>query len=147
MQVTNKTLYALRALFELARHRTVGPIKAADIARAQSIPLRFLETILAELRQAGFVTSRRGAQGGYQLAREPQALTVGEVISFTEGPPSTTPGEAGDRMPLAADFVFQPLWQQVSEAVAGVMNTTSFQDLLDWEAERAAGEQPIAYVI
>lgn len=148
MQVTRKTLYALRATYELARRCTDGPVKAAEIARVQGIPARFLETILHELRQAGFVASTRGARGGYQLAREPEALTVGEVIAFIQGPPSgPAPDDSGDGAPHPSDLVFEPLWRQVGEAVAGVVDATSIRDLLDWEAERADDEQPINYVI
>ena len=150
MQVTQKTLYALRALFELARRRVEGPVKAAHIARAQAIPVRFLETILAELRQAGFVTSKRGARGGYQLAREPKALMVGDIFNFIQGSPAVTDRAAdntGGQPPHSSDFVFEPLWQQVNDAVAGVMNTTSVQDLLEWEKQRAGTNQPTAYVI
>jgi len=148
MQVTRKTLYALRATYELARRSAAGPVKAAEIARVQAIPARFLETILHELRQAGFVTSTRGARGGYQLAREPGALSVGEVIAFIQGPPSgPAPDDNDEGAPHSSDFVFEPLWQQVGEAVAGVVDATSIQDLLDWEADRAADEQPVNYVI
>ena len=62
MHLTRKTLYALRAVHELARRQAGEPVPAADIARAQGVPVRFLETILHELRQAGFVTSRRGSR-------------------------------------------------------------------------------------
>jgi len=156
MHITRKTLYALRAAYELARHRAGDPLKAAAIARSQAIPTRFLETILHELRQGGFVTSRRGSRGGYQLAREPAALTVGEVIGFIEGPDSVTcPADAdpasangdGGLPPHDSDFVFQPLWQQVDEAIAGVLGSTTFQDLLNWEEKRAQADQPLDFVI
>lgn len=150
MQITRKTLYALRATYELARRRAEEPVKAAVVARAQAIPTRFLETILHELRQGAFVISRRGSRGGYQLAREPATLMVGEIINFIEGSPAVTgrtAEEAGGEPPHSSDFVFQPLWQQVGEAVAGVIDTTSFQDLLDWERQRAGTDQPTAYVI
>ncbi|MFC1526283.1 RrF2 family transcriptional regulator [Candidatus Latescibacterota bacterium] len=150
MPVTRKTLYALRATYELARRGSGGPVKAAAIARAQGIPPRFLETILHELRQAGFVTSRRGARGGYKLAREPSALTVGEVIGFVQGPlagSDAAPGEGGADASESSDHVFQPLWRQVGEAVAGVVDATSIQDLLDWEVERSGPDQPVSYVI
>ena len=62
-----------------------SPCKIADIAKRQKIPQKFLELILASLKQGGFVESRRGAEGGYLLARAADAITVGEVLRFVEG--------------------------------------------------------------
>ncbi len=77
MQVTQKSLYALRAIFELAKCSKQGPMKIADIAKAQVIPRRFLETILTQFKQAGFVESCRGNDGGYVLIPSPGKITVG----------------------------------------------------------------------
>src|SRR5438309_5237955 len=86
MNISVKSDYALRALFDLASQSPGEPVKIADIARRQKIPQKFLELILASLKQGGFVESRRGAEGGYLLARSPGDLTVGEVLRFVEGP-------------------------------------------------------------
>jgi Rrf2 family protein len=149
MQVSQKAQYALRATFELARNAGRGPIKAAAIARAQAIPLRFLEIILHELRRAGFVQSRRGCHGGYVLLQTPAALSVGEIISFVEGPTHLVDCgfDKGDgSCPLASSCVFKPLWEKVRQAVAGVYGSTTFQDLLDWE-EKKDGKPEIHYSI
>ena len=86
MNISVKGEYALQAIFDLASQRPGDPVKIADIARRQKIPQKFLELILAGLKQAGFVESRRGAEGGYLLARAAESLTVGEVLRFVEGP-------------------------------------------------------------
>src|SRR5450432_2190602 len=80
--------YALQAIFDLASQPPGEPVRIADIAQRQKIPQKFLELILASLKQAGFVESRRGAEGGYLLARPADSLTVGEVLRFVEGPQS-----------------------------------------------------------
>jgi len=80
MYISVKSDYALLAIFDLAAQRPGEPIRIADIARRQKIPQKFLELILAGLKQAGFVESRRGAEGGYLLARRPESLTLGEVL-------------------------------------------------------------------
>ena len=139
MQVSQKAQYALRATFELARNAGNGPIKAAAIAEAQAIPLRFLEIILHELRRAGYVQSRRGSHGGYLLARDPKALAVGEILSFIEGPTNLVEcalDQGDEDCPFASDCVFMPLWERVRRAVAGVYDTTTFQDLLEWEKNK-----------
>ena len=69
MSVSAKCYYALRAVYALAEHSTPEPLKIAEIAEQQQIPIRFLEVILGQLKGGGFVQSRRGAEGGYRLAR------------------------------------------------------------------------------
>jgi len=86
MQVSQKCQYALRAVYELAKRYGQRPLSGAEIARVQAIPPKFLELILRELRQAGFVESRRGPQGGYLLVEDPRQLAVGQVIRQIEGP-------------------------------------------------------------
>ena len=71
MNISVKGEYALHAIFDLSLQKPGEPIKIADIARRQRIPQKFLELILASLKQGGFVESRRGAEGGYLLARAP----------------------------------------------------------------------------
>jgi len=103
MQISQKCQYALRAVFELARRPREAPVKVGDIAEAQAIPPRFLEIILNQLKRGGFVESRRGASGGYSLARSPDELTMGEIIRFVEGPfkpVSCTVGDSQDRWTL-----------------------------------------------
>jgi Rrf2 family protein len=85
LNISGKGDYVLRAMFDLASQPVGQPVKIAEIARRQAIPQKFLELILAGLKQGGFVESRRGADGGYLLARQPEFLTVGEVLRFVEG--------------------------------------------------------------
>jgi len=148
MLISQKDRYALRALFELAKRHGGRPIKVAEIAAAQAVPARFLEVILTELKQAGFVTSRRGRYGGYLLAREPADLTIGEVIRFLEGPvevascaPSLPYG-----CPPGGYCALEPVWQQVAEAITSVFDGTTFADLVEQEERRAKTYVP-AYAI
>src|SRR3954454_18064091 len=93
MRLSAKADYALRASVELASHGD-GPVKADTVARAQSIPLRFLEQILLELKHAGIVASQRGAEGGYRLARRPPANSTPVITSRARGgryPPRAPP--------------------------------------------------------
>ena len=85
MRVSAKADYAVRAAAELAAAEE-GPIKGERLAEAQDIPLQFLEHILLELKHAGIVRARRGAKGGYWLARPADDITVAEVIRAVEGP-------------------------------------------------------------
>ncbi|MCX5649471.1 MAG: Rrf2 family transcriptional regulator [Planctomycetota bacterium] len=143
MQASQKCQYALRAVLELAKRLGEGPATASDIADAQAIPPKFLELILQELRQAGLVESRRGPQGGYLLAGDPRALTVGQVIRLIEGPfapvsciAAGDPG-APEPCPLQGRCAFLNMWERAHSAVAGVLDATTFQDLIEAEREVA----------
>lgn len=125
MNLSVKGEYALQAIFDLAGQPPGEPIKIAEIARRQKIPQKFLETILASLKQGGFVESRRGAEGGYLLARSADALTVGEVVRFVEGSQA-----ANDRPLRKANLPFIEMWQQVDRAISGVLDKTTFGDIL-----------------
>jgi len=132
MNISVKGEYALQAIFDLATQRAGEPVRIADIARRQAIPQKFLELILAGLKQGGFVESRRGAEGGYLLARPAEAITVGEVVRFVEGPQQ---GKKGPRR--RADTPFTDMWRQVDQAISSIIDKTTFADLLrSWSDEQ-----------
>jgi Rrf2 family transcriptional regulator, cysteine metabolism repressor len=131
MNISVKGEYALQAIFDLASQPAGEPVKIAHIARRQKIPQKFLELILAGLKQGGFVESRRGAEGGYLLARAPEDITVGEVLRFVEGP-----GESKGRNRRKADTPFTDVWRKVDAAVSEILDRASFADLLREWAER-----------
>ena len=144
MNLSQRTRYGLRAIFELAARGADEPVTVAEIAAAQRISARFLEQILRQLRQAGYVASRRGVQGGYMLAADPHSLTVGRVIRFFEGPlaPVDSSAVEGSREELAGDHAFRGLWAEVGRALEDVYDSTTFQDLVD--AEKAAAANYVA---
>lgn len=125
MNISVKGEYALQAIFDLALQRPGDPVRIADIARRQKIPQKFLELILAGLKQGGFVESRRGAEGGYLLARPAESITVGEVVRFVEGPQQGKGHSRGK-----SETPFTDMWQQVDHAVSEIIDKTSFADLL-----------------
>ena len=138
---TQKTQYALRALFELATRTDAGPTRIEDVAKAQAIPQRFLEVVLNELKHAGLVEARRGPRGGYLLARSPRDITVADVVECCQG--KFTPVDClGDSGPADCTFkgecVFLGLWEEVREAVNHVYGSTTLQDLVDRDEARLA---------
>ena len=131
MKISVKGEYALQAIFDLCSQPPGQPVKIADIARRQKIPQKFLELILASLKQGGFVESRRGAEGGYLLARSAAQITIGEVHRFFEG------GQNGVRgLKRKQDSPFDELWRQVDAAVSTVVDHTTFADLQRSWAEK-----------
>lgn len=135
MSVSQKCQYALRAIFELAKQHGEGPVKIAEVAEAQQIPMRFLEVILSELKQGEFVTSRRGSAGGYMLRREPRQISVGEVIRFVEGPLGPVEVVRGEEKECSVHehCVFLPIWRRVREAVSEIYDSTTFEELVEEE--------------
>ena len=124
MNISVKGEYALQAIFDLCSQIPGQPVKIAQIARRQKIPQKFLELILASLKQGGFVESRRGAEGGYLLARAASQITIGEVYRHFEARQN---GKSRSRR--NSDSPFDDLWRQVDEAVSGVVDQTTFADL------------------
>lgn len=131
MRLAQKTLYALKALVELAKQHRSGPCSIAAICSAQSIPPQFLQVIMRELRQGSFVESRRGKEGGYLLSRKPSSISLGEVIRFLEG--SVAPVELGSDSDLRTHGPFLGVWREVQESVDRIYDSISFQDLVDRE--------------
>jgi Rrf2 family protein len=131
VRVSAKTDYALRAALELAAAPDDKPVKGERIATAQAIPLRFLENILMQLRHAGLVESRRGADGGYRLGRPAAEVTLADVIRAIDGPLA---GVSGSR-PETLDFtgVAEPMrdvWIAVRASLRGVLEGVTLADVV-----------------
>ena len=130
MRVSAKTDYALRAAVELASSGDGLPVKGERLATSQSIPLRFLENILVQLRQGGIVVSRRGADGGYRLAQPPEEITVADVIRAIDGPLA---GVSGAR-PETLDFKgrsepLRDVWVAVRASLRSVLEHVTLADV------------------
>lgn len=123
MNISVKAEYALAAILDLAMQIPGEPVRIADIAKRQKIPQKFLELILASLKQGGFVESRRGAEGGYLLARPADSITVGEVMRYVDGSKNRTTGKRKNETP------FSDMWHKVDAAISEVVDHTSFGDL------------------
>jgi Rrf2 family protein len=136
VRVSAKADYALRAAAELAAAEGTGPVKGEQLARAQSIPPKFLENILLELRRAGLVQSQRGVEGGYWLARPAAEITLAEVIRAVEGPLANVRGTRPESVQY--EGVAEPLrdvWIAVRASLRRVLESVTLADL-------ARGELP-----
>ncbi len=130
MRVSAKTDYALRAAVELAAAGDGATVKGERLATSQSIPLRFLENILLQLRHAGIVESRRGAEGGYRLARRAAEITLADVIRAIDGPLA---GVSGAR-PETLDFKgrsepLRDVWVAVRASLRSVLEHVTLADV------------------
>jgi Rrf2 family protein len=140
--ISAKAEYACLAALELATQFQAGqPVRAGAIAQTHGIPLHFLVQILSQLRNAGLVTSTRGAAGGYQLPRDPQEVTLGEVLAAVAGPASSPKNSTNSSHPFAQ--VLSDTWQEVAQAKQRILDATTLADLV----EQAQSETADMYYI
>jgi Rrf2 family protein len=133
MRISAKVDYALRACTELAVAGD-GPMKGDRIAAAQGIPIKFLENILSELRNAGIVATQRGVEGGYWLARPAEDITLAEVMRALEGPLANVRGHRPETLTYEGSAKsLVDLWIAVRASLRTVLETTSVADLAKGE--------------
>ena len=130
MRISAKADYAVRAALELAAAES-PPVKGERLADAQGIPLKFLENILGDLRQAGLVVSQRGPDGGYRLERPAAEISVADVIRAVDGPLASVRGERPESMHYGGPAEeLAPVWIALRAAVRGVLEHVSLQDIV-----------------
>ena len=137
MRVSAKADYAIRAMVELAAAGE-GPVKAERIAQAQEIPLKFLENIMTDLRQAALVRSQRGTEGGYWLARPAAEITLAQVLRAVEGPLANVRGRRSEEVEYSGSAApLREVWIAVRASLRSVLESVTLADV-------AAGELPPA---
>jgi Rrf2 family protein len=131
VRLSAKSDYALRAMAELGAHPPDHALKAEDIATSQEIPLRFLLGILNELRRARLVTSQRGIQGGYTLARPASEINLADVIRAIDGPLVSVHGESIATMQYPGPAAgLRDIWMAVRASMRSVLEVVSISDLV-----------------
>jgi len=131
VRITAKADYAVRAAVELAAAQGGGmPVKGEQLARSQDIPQNFLENILTELRRAGLVRTRRGAEGGYQLARSAEEITVADVLRAVEGPLAAVQGVRPDQLSYGGAAERLPeVWVALRASLRDVLEHVTLADV------------------
>ncbi len=131
MKISAKADYAVRAALTLAASDS-ATIKGERIADAQGIPLKFLENILIDLRQAGLVASQRGPDGGYRLDGDPEKITVADVIRAVDGPLASVrggrPEEAEYQGPAES---LQTVWIALRAGIRGVLEHVTLAEVVN----------------
>jgi Rrf2 family protein len=133
MKISQKGLYALQAMMMLARHHNQGAIKIREIAYEEDLPEKFLELILLELKNARMVESVRGANGGYQLRREPSDIALSEIMRLIDGPVAPFADAEQLRALIDRDLPHRALYQvflDVRDAAAKILENTTLADLV-----------------
>ena len=135
MRISAKTDYAIRAVVEMAAAGEDGYLVKADaVADAQRIPARFLLSILNELRHAGIVDSRRGAEGGYRLARPADTITIADVIRAIDGPLANVAGTRPDALELTGSAApLRDVWVSLRSSIRDVLEHVTVADVVSGE--------------
>jgi len=134
--ISKRTQYALKAMLALGRRYRQGPVLIASLAHEESIPVKFLESILLDIKGRGLLESKMGRKGGYSLNRPPSAITIGSIIRAMEGPLAP--------LPCASETAFRPcdecqdvencgthiMMRQVRDAVSNVLDRTTLADAI-----------------
>ncbi|MEI6562062.1 MAG: Rrf2 family transcriptional regulator [Verrucomicrobiota bacterium] len=151
MKLSLRGDYALRALMVLAEHYGRGIVRIQTISEQQGIPKRFLEQILNDVKSGGFVESRRGIAGGYQLAQPPDQITLAALIRYVEGalvalPLDTEGGRQGTR-PDASQLAIRSVMQEVRESILKVLEHITLADLSERARKLRSDDSSLDYVI
>lgn len=133
MKISTKGRYALRMLIDLASHRDKGFVSLKDIAERQGISKKYLEQIVPMLNKDGILRTNRGNRGGYQLAKPPAEITVGDILRSTEGnlAPVSCLEFAPNECPRREDCSTLYIWEGLYKVVTDYLNTISLQDVID----------------
>ena len=131
MRISAKADYAVRAALTLAASSDPGPVKGERIAEAQGIPLKFLENILIDLRQAGLVASQRGPDGGYRLDGDPASITVADVIRAVDGPLASVRGGRPEQAAYEGPAEgLQTVWIALRAGIRGVLEHVTLAEVV-----------------
>ncbi len=145
MHITSKSRYALKILLDLAEHYDQGQQRRSSIAERQSVPLDFMDQILIRLRQAGFVTSKRGPRGGVALGKDPQTISLWDIFSQVED--GLYPVACMEKHDCLLDnkCISQDAWTQVFDIIKKELSKKTLADLVtSWKEKRIEGlEHPL----
>jgi len=139
MKLSTRGRYGTRAMLELALRYGKGPVLLKDVASQQDIPVSYLENLMGALRAAGLVSTVRGMHGGYYLAKPPSEIRLSQIVAALEG--SMAPVECVDdpkSCRRAESCVARDIWSEVKQAIEGVLESTTLEEL----ARRHREKQP-----
>ncbi|MGE4549168.1 MAG: Rrf2 family transcriptional regulator [Intestinibacillus sp.] len=145
MKISTKGRYALRLMLDLALHDTGAAVPIKVIAARQGISEKYLEQIIALLTRAGFVSSTRGARGGYRLSRPPGEYSVGMILRLTEGSLAPVacveddPDPCGRESSCATRYV----WNKLNEAIGCVVDSITLDELVQIQLGQAENQHQL----
>ena len=129
MNISKKAEYAIRAVISIARHANNNPLQISEISKKESIPIKFLEQILLTLKNNGILNSKRGANGGYLLAKSKDDISIGMILDIIDGPFDPVGIHSSNHLSAGLEKCFG----QLIEIVSGHLNQFTIKDILEIE--------------
>ncbi|MGE5604983.1 MAG: RrF2 family transcriptional regulator [Bacteroidota bacterium] len=148
MQISTRGRYGLRAMVDMALHASEGPMALRVIAERQGISESYLEQVFTSLRKSGLVRASRGAQGGYELNRQADQITVGEILRSLEGPivpVYCVGGSEGASCEREQYCITRSFWEELRDKINEFLDGTTLQDLTD-RAKAILPEEPMYFI-
>ena len=147
MKLTTRSRYGTRMILDMALHGQNGPVRIKDIAARQGVSVKYLEKLVRDLKEAGFVRSRRGPRGGHELDKPLAAISVGDIVRALEGDLSLV--ECGDEAgpcPRQADCLTRGVWMEAARAMHEKLDSITLADLVAGATGCALGAnaEPVA---
>jgi len=147
LKLSTRGKYGFRAMLELAINYGNGPIPLKNVSEQLDISQKYLEQLVAALKSAGLVKSVRGAHGGYALAKHPSEIKLSELIRTLEG--SIAPSECvndSEVCPRSKSCVTRSVWAKMKEAMNGVLESTTLQDLVEQQRTLGQNNEMMYYI-
>ncbi len=147
MKLSTRARYGTRALLDLALYNSGGPVLLRDIAQRQQISPMYLEHLITPLVAAGIIRSVRGARGGVWLAKSPQKIRLSEVVCLLEGPIALVECINDPKYcTRSGACVTQEVWDELGKAMAGVLESTTLQDLVERQKTKQQSKEEMYYI-
>lgn len=147
MKLTTRGHYSVKALLDLSLHQGIGPVSVKSIADRQELPAPYLEKLLMEMRRAGLVKSVRGVQGGYELARLPAQISLGQILAAVGETIEPLPRYAPDADQVE-DWVTFTIWRRLHNKLKEALESISLEDLYyDARSWQAAQGETTSFVV
>lgn len=131
MKLTTRSRYGTRMILDMAINGQDGPVRIKDIAARQGVSVKYLEKLVRELKDAGFVRSRRGPRGGHELDKPLEAISVGDIVRALEGDLSLVEcGSNGGNCPRLAECLTRGVWMEAARAMHEKLDSITLADLV-----------------
>lgn len=138
MNISKKAEYAIRAVITIARHTNNNPLQISEISKKESIPIKFLEQILLNLKNSGILNSKRGTSGGYLLAQSKDNISVGAILEIIDGPFDPIGIKSGEDFSIGLEKCFSDMNNMVNEhlhsyTIQKILEIENPKDLIAFE--------------
>ena len=129
LTLSNKIMFSIEAVVDIAYHSNGQPVQSRQITRRQNIPNRYLEHSLQKLVKGNILTGVRGPKGGYQLARERRRISVGEIVTAVTEAQIYENNEEIETYSEIFEKVLDPMWKNIQTSIIAKLNTITIEDL------------------